>query len=354
MLTSTAAGAGLVPPANPATVTVASGESVSVIARRYQVPMRDLIEANRLQAPYVLAIGQKLTLPATRSYTVKRGDTLSTVSHEIGVDQAELARFNDLTPPYPIRIGQRLRLPPLPGSTTVAAVPPVALPPQPATVTVPAGRATVESAALPSVSGSPSHADVPASPPSGPPESSAAPAAAVEPAKPAAAPEPAKPAAVPEPAKPAAVPPAPAMASSRFLWPVKGQIISRFGTKPDGLHNDGLNIAAAKGSAVVAAENGVVAYAGNELRGYGNLLLIRHADRWITAYAHLDRILVERGATVRRGQKIGTVGVTGSVTSPQLHFEVRRGSQAINPAPYLEGGAKISLQDSLGPLHNGG
>ncbi|WP_370540715.1 murein hydrolase activator EnvC, partial [Azospirillum sp. INR13] len=88
---------------------------------------------------------------------------------------------------------------------------------------------------------------------------------------------------------------------------MKGKLLSGFGPKPDGLHNDGLNIAAPKGTAVVAADNGVVAYAGNELRGFGNLLLLKHSDGWITAYAHLDKIEVERGATVKRGQVIARV-----------------------------------------------
>ena len=131
------------------------------------------------------------------------------------------------------------------------------------------------------------------------------------------------------------VPPPPS-GGGRFLWPVKGQVISEYGGKPDGSQNDGVNIAAAKGTAVVAADNGVVAYVGNELRSYGNLLLIRHASGLVTAYAHLDSALVPRGARIKRGQKIGTVGASGKVSTPQIHFEVRRGSQAVDPGDYLE------------------
>jgi murein DD-endopeptidase MepM/ murein hydrolase activator NlpD len=138
----------------------------------------------------------------------------------------------------------------------------------------------------------------------------------------------------PPPKAEAAAPPP--RTAGRFLWPVKGKLVSGFGPKPDGMHNDGLNIQAAKGTAVVAADNGVVAYAGNELRGFGNLLLIRHADGWITAYAHLDRIDVARGAKVKRGQSIGTVGQTGSVSSPQLHFELRKGTQAVDPTDQMD------------------
>jgi len=116
---------------------------------------------------------------------------------------------------------------------------------------------------------------------------------------------------------------------------VNGKIISSFGAKKGGLHNDGINIAAARGAPVRAAENGIVAYAGNELRGFGNLLLIKHADGWTSAYAHNDKLLVRRGDQVRRGQIIARVGSTGSVTSPQLHFELREGSEAIDPLRLL-------------------
>ena len=124
-------------------------------------------------------------------------------------------------------------------------------------------------------------------------------------------------------------------AGATFLWPANGKIISRFGSKPGGLHNDGINIEAPVGTSVVAAENGVVAYAGNELRGFGNLLLIRHADGWITAYAHNDKLLVKRGDSVKRGQVIARVGSTGNVSSPQLHFEIRKGTEPVDPLKYL-------------------
>ncbi|MCG5242609.1 M23 family metallopeptidase, partial [Azospirillum doebereinerae] len=154
----------------------------------------------------------------------------------------------------------------------------------------------------------------------------------------------------PEPKAEAGAPPP--RGGARFLWPVKGKLISGYGPKPDGLHNDGLNIAASKGTAVVAADNGVVAYAGNELRGFGNLLLLKHADGWITAYAHLDRIDVERGATVKRGQAVGKVGQTGSVSSPQLHFELRKGSQAVDPTDQMD---RKSIEGAFrdGPLGPG-
>jgi murein DD-endopeptidase MepM/ murein hydrolase activator NlpD len=147
-------------------------------------------------------------------------------------------------------------------------------------------------------------------------------------------------------AKPPAIEAPEPRGGSRFLWPLRGAILSDYGPKPGGLHNDGINISASRGASVVAADNGVVAYAGNELRGFGNLLLIRHADGWMTAYAHLDDMLVERGAKVSRGQKIGTVGSTGNVSSPQLHFEVRRGNRAIDPRDHLGSEKRVSRDAS--------
>jgi murein DD-endopeptidase MepM/ murein hydrolase activator NlpD len=112
-------------------------------------------------------------------------------------------------------------------------------------------------------------------------------------------------------------------------------VVSDFGSKPGGLQNDGINIAAPRGTAIRAAEAGVVVYAGNELRGFGNLLLVKHRDGWVTAYAHAEELLVRRGEQVKRGQVIAKVGATGNVSSPQLHFEVRKGSRPLNPRDYL-------------------
>jgi murein DD-endopeptidase MepM/ murein hydrolase activator NlpD len=86
---------------------------------------------------------------------------------------------------------------------------------------------------------------------------------------------------------------------------------------------------------VQAADGGIVAYTGNELRGYGNLILVKHANGWISAYAHCDSILVKRGEKVGRGQLIARVGSTGNVSEPQLHFELRRGQQAVDPREFL-------------------
>jgi murein DD-endopeptidase MepM/ murein hydrolase activator NlpD len=386
-------------------IVVNQGDSLYVISRRYDVPLRDLIEINKLSPPYNIEPGQRLVLPTARQYIVQPGDTLYGVSRMFAVDVSELTRLNNLTPPYAIKSGQPLRLPSPAsgygggdGPTQLAAAPrpKIERSEQPASV-APAPVANVPfNAAAPSVVYQPGQepkglrpggtlpppvAVVPPASPAAPlpsippadaptnitlkpgkkpvpvtetpaePQNDPAPEPAreqvKEPAKEPAkekprdvaaapsAPAQAKP--VPAPAATVAPPPPPVeaepppRAAGRFLMPVKGSIISGFGPKPGGQHNDGLNIAASKGTAVIAADNGVVAYAGNELRGFGNLLLIRHADGWVTAYAHLDHIDVERGAEVKRGQKIGGVGQSGGVPSPQLHFEVRKGSQAVDP-----------------------
>ncbi|MBY6263284.1 LysM peptidoglycan-binding domain-containing protein [Azospirillum sp. 412522] len=360
-------------------ISVQKGDSAYSLSRRYNVPLRDLIEANKLAPPYRLEVGQRLILPTSRQYIVQKGDSLYSISRMHNVDVSELTRLNNLNPPYAVQVGQPLRLPGsndgsgtmvASGTASGTAVP---LTPQGS----PAGRGSVQAAELPPPGASPGSASsggisaTPLPPPSKPgaaPEPAPAAAAgdtAYQPgqaptmlrppgAKPAPTPIPAPAAAqpVPPPAVPqqeiaAAAPPPkpepkaevgapPPRGGARFLWPVKGKLISGYGPKPDGLHNDGLNIAAAKGTAVVAADNGVVAYAGNELRGFGNLLLLKHSDGWITAYAHLDKIEVERGASVKRGQVIARVGQTGGVSSPQLHFELRKGSQAVDPSDQMD------------------
>ncbi len=120
-----------------------------------------------------------------------------------------------------------------------------------------------------------------------------------------------------------------------FDWPLSGPVLSGFGDKGGGLRNDGINIAAAAGSPIRAAEQGEVVYAGGDLKAFGNLVLIRHADGFISAYAHASRILVDRGARVRRGEIIAHVGQTGHVAEPQLHFELRMGDKAVDPVRYL-------------------
>jgi murein DD-endopeptidase MepM/ murein hydrolase activator NlpD len=120
-----------------------------------------------------------------------------------------------------------------------------------------------------------------------------------------------------------------------FRWPVHGRIISAFGPKPAGQQNDGINVAVPEGTPIKAADDGIVAYVGNELKSYGNLVLVRHANGYVTAYAHASEILVKRDDTVKRGQIIAKAGQTGSVAAPQLHFEIRKGPTPVDPTPFL-------------------
>ncbi len=263
-------------------ITVQRGDTLYSISRRYGVPLKDLINANNLHAPYTLHVGQVLSLPAKQYHTVQRGDTLYSISRQYNVDITSLSRVNNLQTPYSLNVGDRLVLP-----ASVGNVPAASYSTAQSSASS-ASSATVKTAYTPAKS-------VPVT------DSYVAPKAR----------------------------------KTKFDWPVKGTIISGYGNLGSGRKNDGINIKAALGTNVKAADSGTVAYAGNELKGFGNLILIKHPDGWITAYAHNDRLFVKKGQKVSRGEKIATVGSTGSVTTPQLHFEVRSGKKAVNPRPYL-------------------
>lgn len=316
---------------------VQRGDTLFSISQRVGVPLAGMIAANGLEAPFELRVGQRLALPAVRVHEVRRGETLAAVARHYDLETTELARVNRLDPPYPLWTGQRLVLP---GPVGAEPAPEVAVTlAEAAAATEPAGGAE-EVTTAPLSSGQEDGAGVetgsgtelwaaPETAPEPPSGEAAAPQAAPL-AAPSAGQEAARPQAV-------AVPAPPPRSGGRFLWPLQGEMLARFGPQGDGRHNDGINIGAERGSEVRAAENGVVAYAGNELRGFGNLLLIKHADDWVTAYAHNDQLLVGAGESVTRGQPIARVGSSGSVGRPQLHFEIRKGTRAIDPLPLLDG-----------------
>jgi murein DD-endopeptidase MepM/ murein hydrolase activator NlpD len=307
----------------PTQVTVRSGDTLYNIARRHDVPVRTVIDANGLAPPYTLDRGQRLNLPQARLHIVQVGETIYAVSRLYGVDTSSLARTNGLAPPYSLRAGQSLTLP-APVEGAGAGAPPVIQATVPSGLTRPAAPAadpvvvTAGAAVAPRVESPPPIASGTAEPP---PAQTPAPADAASPA----------------PERTAALPPPTASRGSEhgFLWPVRGHIIAAFGGGGGGTHNDGINIAAPAGTAVVAADAGIVAYAGNELRGYGNLVLLKHANGWMTAYAHNAALLVKRGDHVSRGQTIARVGSTGTVGEPQLHFEIRHGTRPVDPGDYL-------------------
>ncbi len=156
---------------------------------------------------------------------------------------------------------------------------------------------------------------------------------------------PSKPLATVEPSSLASAP-APSATSEksggRFLWPVHGRLLAGYGLANGEAHNQGINIAAPLGTPVQSIDAGTIAYVGNEAKGYGNLVLVKHANGWISAYAHLDGITVKKGDTVSIGQIIAKVGDTGGVGEPQLHFELRRGSKPVDPREFLEPAAKTT------------
>jgi murein DD-endopeptidase MepM/ murein hydrolase activator NlpD len=323
----------------PGAYSAFPGDTVYGVAQRFGVPVRTLIETNGLKPPYRLVAGQRLQVPVRQEHVVQQGDTLLAISRIYGVDQSSLASVNNLKPPYALKAGQRLILP---GriDANVAAMPPE----QQDIYTAPTasdagtgGSMAVEQLPAPTSPQAPKQSPPkqqtvePSTAPSTP-----GPIEPLAPEKPAAKTTTTKPADTEVAAIPAQPEPVPGpLSGERFMWPVKGKIISNFGPKKGGLNNDGINIAAPAGTSVIAADNGVVAYAGNELRGFGNLLLIRHADGWVTAYAHNEKLLVKRGEKVKRGQTIAQIGSTGNVSAPQLHFEIRKGTDPVDPLKYL-------------------
>jgi murein DD-endopeptidase MepM/ murein hydrolase activator NlpD len=309
------------------TIEVQPGDTIFVLSRRHGVSIDSIIELNGLKNGSSLRPGQRIMLPAGArnvhaaaparapaaaepeapapvvsaalpggwdgQHTMKAGDSLYAVARRYKVSLAELQRINAITEPNKVRIGTVLRVPgqgqpSAPGyaSGTYAGPParsrPVNAPAEAEAQPLPERRV----AAL------------------GGRASDAAPAES---------------------------------ASGKFRWPVRGRIISGFGKRPDGTHNDGVNLAVPQGTEIHAVEGGKVAYAGNELKGYGNLVLVRHDNGWVSAYAHAEQLLVKRDDIVRRGQVIARAGRTGTVDQPQLHFELRHGAKPVDPLPHLEG-----------------
>jgi murein DD-endopeptidase MepM/ murein hydrolase activator NlpD len=300
-------------------VTVAPGETIDTVARRYGVPASAIIQANNLTAPATIHSGQQLVIPryqATRApasppkiapvaamspagnpgvHVVALGETLSKISRLYGKPVSELARANNIPLTAHLNVGDRLVIP---GVRTSAA----------------------KSKIIPAVAEA-------APAPSAPPQSA----------------EPTSSASV---FTPVAESPTTNHATKtaegtgslpKFRWPANGRVITAFGPTTNGQQNDGINIAVPENTPVKAAEDGVVAYAGNELKGYGNLVLVRHPNGYVTAYAHTKELLVKRGDQVKRGQVIARSGQSGNVNAPQLHFEIRKGAAPVDPTKFLSG-----------------
>lgn len=312
-------------PTHGTTIIVGTSDTLEILARRYNVTPAAILQANGYKGPRVLSPGQQLIIPrpsavaaapamavpasrplavaaaAPSVHVVNHGDTLMGIARRNHISAAELARANGLAPGAKLRIGMKLNVP-----VKDSAAAPIAQP-------------AVAQAAPLSVAPATKVATVAADPHQ---KARLAQATAVEEA-----------AAAETPVKAAEA----TGALPTFRWPVRGKVITSYGAKTNGKANDGINLAVPEGTPVKAAEDGVVAYSGNELKGYGNLVLIRHSNGYVTAYAHASELLVKRGDTIKRGQVIAKSGQSGEVASPQLHFEIRKGSTPVDPLQFLNG-----------------
>jgi len=297
-------------------VTVGQGDTVDSIARKHGVPVTALMQTNGIREPGQIRPGQRLVIPRYVStspksapsyaaqpkaggsvHVVKAGETLMSISRGTGVSVAALAKTNRIDTSKKLSVGDRLTIPQ--GGHQVAAANPPPAPKVAEPRTAPAEKIKV---------------------------ASAAPIQTAHVAK-----------EEPRTTETAVKTAEPSGAMPSFRWPVRGRVIAGFGSKPNGTQNDGINLAVPEGTPIKAADDGVVAYAGNELKGYGNLVLIRHSNGFVSAYAHASELLVKRGDTIKRGQVIAHAGQTGNVTSPQLHFEIRKGSTPVDPTQFLGG-----------------
>lgn len=247
----------------------------------------------------------------SQGIVVRPGESVSRLAQQYHVPERAIIAANHLQPPYKIETGQKLLIPGAARRPAEAANGPMRARP------VAANHQPPEIIPL----------DGPA-----PPEKSAARSPAVVPLT---APSPQEPSAAEEARADSSDRSAELPHGGQLPWPVHGRILASYGVAAGGRRNDGINIAAPRGAPVKAVEGGIVAYAGNELRGYGNLVLIKHPDGFISAYAHCEELLVTRGERVTRGQVIAKVGATGGVGEPQLHFELRRGEHAVDPRAFL-------------------
>ncbi|MBZ6377517.1 hypothetical protein B5C34_04525 [Pacificimonas flava] len=280
-------------PVDESSYEVRPGDSLSVIAERSGASISAIAAANGLAPPYTIFPGQELRIPGGRYHRVNRGETGIAIALAYGVDWDRIVAANGLEPPFLLRVGQRLRLP---GSGPAS-------PAQPGrTEQTEAGREHIRMAAF--------DIDIDDIISGGEPAGTA------------------------DTVRPREIVPF----DGRFSWPAKGRLVSGYGAKAGGLYNDGINIAASAGDPVRAAASGTVIYAGNGVEGWGNLILIKHDDSWVSAYAHNQAFYVERGDRVNLGERIADVGQSGSVDSPQLHFELRQGRRPVDPQRYLPAG----------------
>ena len=259
-------------------ITVAKGDTLYSLSRKYQIPVNDLAVMNKISSPFTLSVGQKIKVP--KIDIIEKPVVTNIKKTETPQNKKEIQNSKKEIQNKKIEVSKR--------KTEVVKDKNVA-------------QKTKKV------------------------ESRSEKVAKKESSKTKISTEPKK-----------QVPTIGARSGTKFSWPIRGRILSQFGAKNGGLFNDGINISGNIGTIVKAAENGVVAYAGNEVKGMGNLIIIQHSDGWMTVYAHLDSMVVRRGTKVTVGQQIGKIGKTGKVDSPQLHFEIRKGTKAYDPIKYLK------------------
>ncbi len=316
-------------------VTVRGGDTLSRLAARSNVPVKSVIAMNGMRDPYRIYPGQQLKVPAFHVHSVRQGETLYAISRVYDVEMSEVAHFNFLDAPYTLMPGTKLKIPmKTRGEVRVASTDMNAWP-----APKPAGAVnSSQPVKTVLINSKPQKVALPAPQPKATPAvlttktvAAPAPVPKAEPSYQTAKLE--KP---PVPTRQYTTKAPPKRSGKSFAWPVKGQVISGFGKKETGFHNDGVNIAVKEGTPIRAAENGVVSYVGNEMRSFGNLILVSHADGYVTAYGHTERAAVAKGDAVKKGEVIAYAGSSGSVTRSQLHFEIRKKGRAINPVAMLQ------------------
>jgi murein DD-endopeptidase MepM/ murein hydrolase activator NlpD len=319
---------------NGTTIIVGTSDTLDGLAKRYNVSSAAILQANGYKGPRMLSPGQQLIIPkqtavaaaapalappaskpvaaaaASSVHIVNRGDTLMSISRRNNVPVAELAKANNLDQSARLSIGMKLTVP---GSkSAAAAAAPAAQPVIAAVPAQPVATVAASGTKMAAAGGPPQAARLASATTNVVEEKPVVEAASVKPSE-----------------ATGALP--------TFRWPVRGKVITTYGAKTNGKSNDGINLAVPEGTPVKAAEDGVVAYSGNELKGYGNLVLVRHSNGYVTAYAHASELMVKRGDTIKRGQIIAKSGQSGEVGSPQLHFEIRKGSSPVDPLQFLNG-----------------
>lgn len=294
-------------------IIVKKGDTIYSIAKQNNVPLKDVILRNKLKAPYILSIGQKIYIPNSAFHIVKAKETAYSISRHYNVNLNSLVKLNKLKEPYTLVIGQKLLLP----ATNIDIEQK-----QIKYVVKDKDSSKLVKTSTKEKSKKISQIKVAKKEKITPKATTTKLLTETQTKQ-------------KEKIEKIIAKPAP-LTSRRFMWPVKGKVISEYGIKNNGKRNDGINISAKLGTSVVATENGIIAYAGNELKGLGNLIIIKHDKDYMTIYAHNDTILVKKGDTVKRGDKIATVGKTGRVSIPQLHFEIRKKTKSLNPKDILE------------------